>query len=80
VHLRIGEAPRHGRTGGTGADDQHIHGIVHTGLSSTWLSMPLSALKMQCGNRLETWTRELVADAASYDRRDVHPAPAPQRA
>jgi CBS domain-containing protein len=34
---------------------------------------------MQCGNRRATRTRELAAAAASYDRRDVHPAPAPQR-
>ena len=25
VHLRVGEAPRHGSAGGARADDQHIH-------------------------------------------------------
>jgi hypothetical protein len=32
-----------------GADDQHIHGIVHAGLSLTRRSMPRPAREMQCG-------------------------------
>jgi hypothetical protein len=33
VHLRVGEAPGHRSTRRAGADDQHIHGIVHAGPS-----------------------------------------------
>ena len=48
VHPRVGETPGHGGTRRAGADDQHIHGVVHAALSCTTRSMPLSALEMQC--------------------------------
>jgi hypothetical protein len=40
VHLRVGEISGHGRARRAGTDDQHIHGIVHAGLSLTRRSMP----------------------------------------
>ena len=48
VHPCVREAPGHRRAGGAGADDQHIHGIVHAGLFLTWRGMPRSALEMRC--------------------------------
>jgi len=54
VHPRVGETPGHGRAGRAGADDQHIHGIVHAALSCICPSMPRSALEMQCRASLVT--------------------------
>jgi len=49
LHLRVGETQGHRRARRAGADDQHIDGIVHAGLSLIRRSMPRPPPEMQCG-------------------------------
>jgi hypothetical protein len=63
VHLRVGETSGHGRARRAGADDQHIHGIVHAGLSITRRSMPRPAPEMQCGVPLACLIFGILCDA-----------------